>query len=112
MPGMDLTGASGEEIKKSADVVFKYYDAWQKNTRDTSKLEQFKTVYRTFRQTYSKATSEKFLPGAEGMGKALEPQSPEISDVSPKDFTPESVAKFQQSGNYGDLERVETPKEY
>src|SRR4030042_5669483 len=36
MPGMDLTGASGEEIKKSADVVFKYYDDWQKNTRDTA----------------------------------------------------------------------------
>ncbi len=31
-------------------------------------------------------------------------QQPKFADINPKDFTPESVRKFQQTGSYGDLQ--------
>ena len=51
------------------------------------------------------------IPVPEGL-KVKQTDKPAISGVSPEKFTPESLFKFQQSGNYADLIPIETPKEY
>lgn len=40
---------------------------------------------------------------ASTFGSALMPTSPEIGAVNPADWTPESLAKYKQTGNYDDL---------
>jgi hypothetical protein len=40
---------------------------------------------------------------------AMQPQRPEIGAVSPADFTPESLAEYQRTGNFGVLKLREQP---
>lgn len=56
-------------------------------------------------------------PNAVGMASGWTPvdiktesKDTTIGKVDPKDFTPESVSKYSQTGNYGDLVKVETDK--
>ena len=40
---------------------------------------------------------------------AMQPKQPEIGAVSPADFTPESLAKYQRTGNFGVLKMRDQP---
>lgn len=46
------------------------------------------------------------LPASAYLG-AFSPKELPINKIDPKDFTPQSVAKYAQTGNYGDLERLD-----
>ena len=52
-------------------------------------------------QAYLQRTGD--IAGAQRLASMQTPTGPAISPVSPSSFTPDSLARYQQTGNYSDL---------
>lgn len=68
-------------------------------------------TYTGLQQQEAEAAEDKAsIQGA--LAAAQQPEPPRIGDISPKDFTPQSLAAYQQSGDYSMLKPVggDTPK--
>jgi len=77
---------------------------------DPEAIQGFTSKVRTIQMKYPREAGKEQYKSLLSPKEQGFPSRGDISGVSPEKFTPESLSKFQQSGNYADLESVEEKK--